>query len=609
MANSIEQNGQETLRSTPTELVSQPSLPIENQPLVGQTIGSYLVLQELGYGGMAIVYKARHLILDRLVALKEIQSNLCQQPRFLKRFQIEARTAARILHPNVVTVYEHMSLPGRHFLVLEYVPGGTLYQRWKDRPMPLEEAQRALMQILTGLQAIHAEKIVHRDLKPQNVLIDAYDNLKIGDFGLAHLLGDNLSTVMGTVQYMAPEACNSGEQDVTIDQRIDIYALGIMTYELLLGEQQFLAVMAAQPCWNNSLGGWLLWHCSVEARLPRVDTIRPEVPAPLAIIIERMMEKDLTRRYCDVAAILRDLTNALATKPTELSPAAEQIELSQISKIIPRRATFAVLALTLLTLLAIIIAIYNEGELPLSQSPPTAPPKFHPPTNMLLVPAGPFRMGSDSGSPDLYPEHEVYVRAFYIDRTEVTNHQYRAFCDATGRSYPENPPWDTNYFLANPDHPVIGIGWEEARAYAAWIGKRLPSEAEWEKAARGQQSYLWPWGNTPAMNLANLDGDEDSFIYTAPAGSFLVGVSPYGALDMIGNVWEWVEDNYQPYPGNKQSNQFYGKNYRVLRGGGYVNGPAKSVLNAAFRGFATPVVNNELRFAIGFRCATDIPKE
>ena len=169
--------------------------------------------------------------------------------------------------------------------------------------------------------------------------------------------------------------------------------------------------------------------------------------------------------------------------------------------------------------------------------------------NMVLVAAGAFQMGQDAGAsdPDETPQHEVFLSDYYIDRTEVTNAQFKAFCDATDRIYPNAPYWDEGYFLANPENPVVNITFEQARAYCAWAGKRLPTEAEWEKAARGTDARLYPWGNAWDPERANIWGDDvgpDRFRRTSPVGSFPKGASPYGVLDMVGNVWEWCADWY-----------------------------------------------------------------
>jgi len=171
--------------------------------------------------------------------------------------------------------------------------------------------------------------------------------------------------------------------------------------------------------------------------------------------------------------------------------------------------------------------------------------------SMALVPAGEFLMGQDAGAtdPDETPQHKVVLADYYIDRTEVTNAQFKAFCDATNRIYPNAPYWDEGYFLANPENPVVNITYEQARAYCAWAGKRLPTEAEWEKAARGTDARLYPWGNVWDAERANLWGDDvgpDRFYRTSPVGSFPKGASPYGVLDLIGNVWEWCADWYDP---------------------------------------------------------------
>jgi iron(II)-dependent oxidoreductase len=192
-------------------------------------------------------------------------------------------------------------------------------------------------------------------------------------------------------------------------------------------------------------------------------------------------------------------------------------------------------------LLAATLCSVAVGGCPLFKKTSSKAPSLE---GMVLVPAGEFTMGreSEDASPDEAPVRIVWLNTFYIDRLEVTNAQYKAFADSVGRLYPNNPMWDDFYFLGKPDHPVINITYEQAQAYCAWLGKRLPTEAEWEKAARGTDARLYAWGNEWDETRANLWGDQngpDVFRRTAPVGSFPEGASPYGVLDMVGNVWEW----------------------------------------------------------------------
>jgi formylglycine-generating enzyme required for sulfatase activity len=198
---------------------------------------------------------------------------------------------------------------------------------------------------------------------------------------------------------------------------------------------------------------------------------------------------------------------------------------------------------------------------------------------MVRIPAGEFTMGreSDDASPDESPVRTVSLDEFYIDRNEVTNAQYKAFADAVGRLYPNNPNWDNDYFLGKPDHPVVNLTYEQANAYCTWAAKRLPTEAEWEKAARGADARLYPWGNEWDENRANLWGDDngpDRFRRTAPVGTFPEGASPYGVLDMAGNVWEWCvdwfdKDYYSRAPKRNPPGPEEVSKWRVVRGGSF----------------------------------------
>jgi sulfatase modifying factor 1 len=207
---------------------------------------------------------------------------------------------------------------------------------------------------------------------------------------------------------------------------------------------------------------------------------------------------------------------------------------------------------------------------------------------MVLIPAGEFLMGSSeedvkqflidfiyrrpSRFADEQPQHTVYLDAFYIDKYEITNAQYKRFLDETGHT----PPLYWNNDLYNkPDQAVMAVNWEDAAAYARWAGKRLPTEAEWEKAARGADGRIWPWGNQwdPTMLNANDVGAVDGYVYTAPVGSYPQGVSPYGIHDMAGNIWEWTadwydKDYYKHSPKANPTGPASGENH-VARGGSW----------------------------------------
>ena len=217
---------------------------------------------------------------------------------------------------------------------------------------------------------------------------------------------------------------------------------------------------------------------------------------------------------------------------------------------------------------------------------------------MVTIPAGDFLMGSDHE--DERPAHTVSVDAFEIDKFEVTNEQFQAFVEATGyqtdaEKAGESQTWHT-YAEDKPRHPVVKVTWNDAVAYCEWAGKRLPTETEWEKAARGTDGYTYPWGNEWDPTKANTK--EGGHRGTTVVGSFPEGASPYGAMDMIGNVREWVSDWYKAYPGSDYDSPYFGEKYRVIRGGGWFE---ETELATTTNRFASSVeARND---DIGFRCA------
>jgi formylglycine-generating enzyme required for sulfatase activity len=221
---------------------------------------------------------------------------------------------------------------------------------------------------------------------------------------------------------------------------------------------------------------------------------------------------------------------------------------------------------------------------------------------MVLVPAGAFLMGSLDGDADERPPRQVTLPAFYMDQFEVTHEQYAKFLQATGHKAPVDwPKGQMPVKLAK--HPVVNVTFADAAAYAKWAGKRLPTEAEWEKAARGTDGRVFPWGNQ-AQGKKTASGPEAKE-HTWPVGSYPDDVSPYGCFDMAGNAWEWTSTWYDAYLGNAGLELEYGKKFMVIRGGGAINYyQADATRRCADRARSTPYGTYD---ALGFRCVKEAP--
>jgi formylglycine-generating enzyme required for sulfatase activity len=218
---------------------------------------------------------------------------------------------------------------------------------------------------------------------------------------------------------------------------------------------------------------------------------------------------------------------------------------------------------------------------------------------MVEIPAGPFTMGTGSGEPNEAPVHEVDLPAFMMDKFEVTNADFAVFVEATGyETYAEKEgrtSWRVAYSEGKESHPVVYVTFEDALAYCAWVDKRLPTEAEWEKAARGPEGFIFPWGDEWDASQANVK--ESGLRGTVAVGSY--PPNGYGVCDMAGNVWEWVDSPYEAYPGSDYQDAKYSPDLRGLRGGGWFDDEEQ--VRATNRNAGDPAItaNDD----IGFRCA------
>jgi tRNA A-37 threonylcarbamoyl transferase component Bud32 len=263
--------------------------------------GRYRLESKLGSGGMSTVYLALDEVLDRPVAVKLLHREISDEEDQLERFRREARAAARLSHPNLVGVIDAGEDDGRPYIVFEYIDGRTLKRQLQDEgPLPVDEAVAYAIEIGRGLTAAHARKLVHRDVKPQNVLIDPDGRAKVTDFGIARSLEQKGMTatgrVLGTTDYVSPEQA-MGED---VDERSDVYSLGVVLYEMLTGDVPFEA---------ETQVGVAMKHVNVP--MPDVQAKRPEVSAVVASVVDRSTTKDARDRYSTVAEMVRDLEQTL----------------------------------------------------------------------------------------------------------------------------------------------------------------------------------------------------------------------------------------------------------------------------------------------------------
>jgi serine/threonine-protein kinase len=272
----------------------------------GTRIGKYEITERLGIGGQAIVYKAHDALLDRYVAIKQISTHLAENPDFLERFRKEAQILARLAasQPALVTIHELIQEERGLFIVMEYVSGNTLETMLSNSPGPVEP--KAVLQILWrlagGLHAVHSVGVIHRDIKPGNILVGEGLKVKIADFGVAAMSDGQTSMALGTTKYMAPELY--GQK--TVDARADMYSLGFIAYEMLLGRAKFNEVFAEVVRDKHSEAlRWMKWHGNEQVKAPALNEVNPAIPRPLADIVATMMAKNPEHRFASMEQLGR----------------------------------------------------------------------------------------------------------------------------------------------------------------------------------------------------------------------------------------------------------------------------------------------------------------
>lgn len=274
----------------------------------GQMLGPYRIIDQIGQGGMATVYKAYQPSMDRYVAIKVLPSQLAESKEFATRFQQEARIIARLEHPHILPVFDYGEDNGVAYFVMRYLEAGTLKDRMEaGRPLPLDEIDRIFTQLTDALTYAHSHGIVHRDLKPANVLIDPYGNVFLTDFGIAKLLESasprltQTDAILGTPAYISPEQA----QAQPVDQRSDIYSLGIILYEMVTGGVPFVADTPLAVIFKH-----------ITDPLPLPSQVRPDVPPAIEKVILRALAKEPRDRFATAQEFKTAWKRALEAKET-----------------------------------------------------------------------------------------------------------------------------------------------------------------------------------------------------------------------------------------------------------------------------------------------------
>jgi formylglycine-generating enzyme required for sulfatase activity/predicted Ser/Thr protein kinase len=624
----------------------------------------YIIDRFLGKGGMGSVYAATDSVLGRMVALKVLDQALGLDNSLHAPLLREAQVAARVEHERIARIYDVSTHDGLGFVAMEYIQGGTLRQWMKGTPAELGEVVELALQIAEGLAELHDKGIVHRDLKPENVGMTKQGGVKLLDFGLARyavrpaediglparstlIEGVSIAAASGTPGYMAPEQY----EGLPIDARVDVFAFGVILHELITGERLFpgttiASIMKDTLAWSPSLTG-NVW-----------TGVAPSVRS----LVQRMLARQPDDRPANGAAVLSAL-HELGISPSSSRPTPLPAAIAQLGKAptqlaiagqLPRKlgARIAARGVELGAVVAAAVVFFIVQRPGASHHAPV----LATPPGMALIDVGTIAVGRDypeivaecakdgaTCAPDWLmietPRRHVEVAPFFLDRNEVTNEDYAvllnwqasvlAVGDDEEHHYPRFVHTDSGTgssqmiydlspatggieyhrdamprFVARPGMeklPVEQVTWYGAQLYCEWSAKRLPTEVEWEAAARGRDDRRFPWGNDPprcgevvlgnSHELPDMPAACPETLSLRPVGTAIQDVTPEGVHDLGGNVGEWTA--------TPQASDKFGYIYK----GGSIIDAFMARTSSRWHRQASLVFSN-----LGFRCAADAVK-
>jgi len=539
------------------------------QPFTGGILNSrYRILNPIKRGGMGTVYKAvDDKNLGRFCAVKEL---LVAENYNIRRFHEEAKLMSRLSHEQLPKLLDYFFEKSKYYIVIEFIDGNDFEIILKKQGKPGLDEEKVLqisLDILQVLRYLHGQKppVIYRDLKPSNIMLRSSDKkIILIDFGIARPQEDNKTkTAIGTPGYASPEQWKGRPEPGS-----DIYSLGALMHNLLTG---------IEP---------------IPFKFKPLRQINPSISKFTERIVMKALEEDPLNRFKNADDMINAISNRNMSPISPVLNFVKQITFELQSKKVQTDE--------------VKVDTYKKNNIEESII-------IHEKdkSRMIFIPEGWFVMGANKTGANYYPQHKVYLDSLYIDEYPVSNFMYGEFIKQTG--YEPEGDWESYFHEDNRDHPVINVSWNDALAYANWAGKKLPTEAQWEKSARGTDGRKYPWGNKWDENLCNTRNLNDKEILkkmlpiscnrgTLPHGMFPSGKSPYGLMDMAGQVMEWCLDWYDTnYYNYSQSHNPQGPcsgHDRVMRGGSWFT--SNPELCASYHRDNFPPY--DIHWFFGFRC-------
>ncbi|NDD58012.1 MAG: serine/threonine protein kinase [Chlamydiae bacterium] len=597
-------------------------------------LGDYSLIKELEAGSLGTLYLAEHRFLKRPFAVKVLPESIVSDSEFIERFESEVTALYQLDHPNLVKVHNVSCVEGRYFLATDCIQqddklADNLEEFLDKHPGRLKEDTifHIVLQIADALDYIHRQKksgepLAHRALKLSNILVDERPSgyhVFLADFGLSRLVGPawmfkntchTLSEVMKTgvskedltplqksfvesLYFLAPEQKAWTQSDINADARSDIYSFGLIVYYLFMRELPSGFFEMPSQRFSDLQGDW--------------DRL-----------ISLCLQSNPTKRPTQLSNLVKEVRTGVSPKEEKFTPASEEI-FSNAKKepIYTLKLNLKPQEIARPQFEPDPGAIFQTESVVMKYQPATQEMKNLDPimSEMVIIPGGSFYRGSNHGVRDESPRHQIHLDPFAMDVHPVTNEQFVRFLEVMGGEKDANNSdmirlresrikrsgGKLNIESGYSRHPVVGVTWYGAIAYARWIGKRLPSEAEWEVAAcGGMEDVIYPTGKNIERPQANFFSSDTTSVMSYPPNN-------YGIFDMAGNVYEWCNDwyDYHYYNASVQEpdnpkGPLQGV-YRVLRGGCWKS--LKEDLRCAHRHRNNPGVMNG---TYGFRCVADV---